>query len=239
MRIINIVVIYGNERKGSTYNCVNIIKNNIKSYGDISFEEIHLTKDLPNNCIGCFNCINKGEKYCPHNETVSSILNSILEADGVILASPVYGLDVSGAMKNLIDHLCFMWMPHRPKKEIFSKIGFVVSTSAGAGTKRTNKTMKTALNYMGFNRTYSFGIPVAASSWDDVKEKKKIKIEKILRKKSRKYYNSLLSRDRLGNRLFTKVLFSMMKGMTKGFPDGHIDKEYWRSMGWYGKAKPY
>lgn len=31
----------------------------------------------------------------------------------------------------------------------------------------------------------------------------------------------------------------MMKGMTKGFEDGHIDKEYWRKMGWYDNVKPY
>ena len=35
----------------------------------------------------------KNEALCPHRERVSPIVESLIEADGVILASPVYGLD--------------------------------------------------------------------------------------------------------------------------------------------------
>ncbi|MCQ4925106.1 NAD(P)H-dependent oxidoreductase [Tissierella carlieri] len=235
---MKVVIIYGNGRKGSTYNCVQIIKRTIGQYEDVKFEEIWLPKDLPELCCGCFNCILKGEWFCPHSEYVSPIVSSIIEADGIILASPAYGLDVSGAMKTLIDHLCFMWMPHRPHNEMFSKIGFVVSTAAGSGMKRTNKTMKLTLNYMGFKRVYDFGSAVAASRWEDVKGSKKLIIEKKLIKKSQKYYQSLVNRKKLKSRLSTRLTFTVMRKMISGYQDGNVDKEYWKSMGWFDNVRP-
>lgn len=236
---MRIVIIYGNEREGSTYHCVQIMKRTMEEYDKrIKFEEVHLPKSLPEHCCGCFNCINKGEEFCPHEHYVAPIIHSIIEADGIILASPVYGLNVSGAMKTFMDHLCFMWMPHRPKDEMFSKIGFVISTAAGTGMKRTNKTMKLALNYMGVKRVYSFGSAVAASKWEDVHEKKKLMIEKKMIAESSKYYRSLINRKKLRNKLFTKMIFVMMKKMITGYEDGNKDKEYWKSKGWLDHVKP-
>lgn len=229
---MNILIVYGNERKESTYNCVQIVRRTIEHYGDVEFKEIWLPKDLPEFCSGCFNCMNKGEAYCPHREYVYSIIDSILKADGIIIASPVYGLDVSGGIKNLIDHLCFMWIPHRPNSQIFSKVGLVISTAAGGGMRRTNRTMKNALDYMGFKRTYTFGSAVAACKWDDVKKSKKANIEKKLIKKANRYYRAIKNSGKLNNRLFTKVFFGMMKFIISKYEDGNIDKEYWRNEGW-------
>lgn len=236
---MKIVIVYGNDRKGSTYNCVQIVKRTIEEYGDIRFEEIWLPKDLPEFCCGCFNCMNKGEEYCPHRDYLSPIIETILDADGVIMASPVYCLNVSGAMKTLIDHLGFMWIPHRPNNKMFSKIGLAISTAAGGGTRRTNKTMKLALDYMGFKRTYTFGHAVAASNWEDVKDSTKLKIEKKLVKKAKKYYKAMINREKLRRRLFIRVFFIMMKGIISGYEDGNVDKEYWRSKGWLNNVKPF
>ncbi len=89
-------------------------------------------------------------------------------------------------MKTFIDHLCFMWIPHRPNTEMFSKIGFVISTAAGGGMKRANKTMKNALGFMGVKRVYGFGTTVAASKWEDVKEERKKQNREKIKKKSQK-----------------------------------------------------
>lgn len=235
---MKIAIIYSNNRRGSTYNCVEIVKKAMMQYRDVTFEEIWLPKDLPEFCSGCFNCINKGEEYCPHSKYVSPIVKSIVEADGIIMSSPVYGLDVSGAIKTFIDHLCFMWIPHRPHSEMFSKVGLVISTAAGGGTRRTNKTMKLALDNMGAKRTYTFGSAVAASRWEEVKEKKKLKIEKKLTKQANKFYKSIVNRKNLRSRLYTKGFFLMIKGLVSGYEDGNVDKEYWRSKGWLDKSSP-
>ncbi|QNO14193.1 NAD(P)H-dependent oxidoreductase [Alkalicella caledoniensis] len=229
---MKVAIIYGNCRKGSTYNCVKIVKETLSKQGDFEFQEIWLQKDLPDHCLGCFNCILKGEEYCPHVEKVAPIVDTLVKVDGIILASPVYGLDVSGAMKTFIDHLCFMWMPHRPKEEMFSKIGLVISTAAGTGTKRANKSMNLALDYMGVKRTYSFGANVAASKWEDINHKKRVRMERDLASLGKKYHTSLVKRVNMKDRLFTKGVFIMMKKMIAGYEDGNVDKEYWKSKGW-------
>ncbi|WP_026476508.1 flavodoxin family protein [Alkaliphilus transvaalensis] len=236
---MKVAIVYGNNRKGSTYHCVEVVKNSLLEYGEVSFQEIFLPKDLSELCLGCFNCIIRGETLCPHSKQVSPIITSLIEADGIIMASPVYGLDVSGAMKTLIDHLCFMWIPHRPHPEMFSKVGFVISTAAGTGTSRTNKTMKKALDYMGVKKTYQFGVSVAASSWEDINKDKKRKIEKKLIKKARKFYHTTQNRNNLRSRLFTKLMFTMIKRMIKNYEDTNVDKQYWSNHGWLEKTKPY
>ena len=46
-----------------------------------------------------------------------------MEADLIILASPVYVYHVTGAMKALLDHYGYMWMAHRPEEAMFKKTG--------------------------------------------------------------------------------------------------------------------
>jgi multimeric flavodoxin WrbA len=99
------------------------------------------------------------------------IVDAVTQSDLVILTSPVYGFDVSGQMKALIDHLCFMWMSHRPNPMMFNKIGLTVATTAGAGLGHTAKTMKNSLTYWGVKKVFSYNNRVSAMKWGDVSEK--------------------------------------------------------------------
>lgn len=236
---MKIIIIYGNQRKESTYNCVQIIKSKIQECGAVEFTEFFLPRDLPNFCVGCFNCFLKGEQNCPHSKMVQPIVEKMINSDGIILASPVYGFNVTGAMKALIDHLCYLWMPHRPNRAMFSKIGLVISTTAGAGTKTTNKAMKKALDFMGLKRIFSQGFAVYSASWKGVSLNKKRMLEKALNKTAVKFYHSVKNRHKISFRLYTKFLFSMMKRIIVSYEDGNLDKEYWRQMGWLDKVRPF
>lgn len=237
--LMKIVIVYGNQRKGSTYNCVKIIKKKMQECGAIEFVEFFLPRELPYFCVGCFNCFLKGEQNCPHYSSVKPMVKAIINSHAVILTSPVYGFNVSGAMKAFIDHLCYLWMPHRPHKEMFSKIGMVISTTVGAGTKFTNKTMKNALNFMGVKRIFSYGFAVYAVSWEEVSLKTKRRIEKTLNKKAVKFFNTVKNGDKIPCRIYTKILFLMMKRLLSGYEDDNFDKKYWRQMGWLNKVKPF
>ena len=160
-------------------------------FEQIDFTEFFLPKDMPNFCTGCFNCFLKGEEHCPHYEYTKPIVTAIIEADGIILSSPVYGFNVTGAMKILIDHLCYLWMVHRPNELMFQKIAMIISTTAGAGISNTLKAIKTPLNFMGVKQIHSFGVAIAAASWNDVSENKKQSIEKRLNKKAVLFYEHI------------------------------------------------
>lgn len=47
---MKIMIIYGNQRKKSTYHCVQIIKDTMKQFEEIDFTEFYLPKDMPNFC---------------------------------------------------------------------------------------------------------------------------------------------------------------------------------------------
>ncbi len=236
---LKITVIYGNNRKGSTYNSVQLLKEKLNEQGKIDYTEIFLPTDLQEFCRGCFNCILDGEELCHNSNYVQPIIDKMLAADGIILASPVYSLDVSAPMKNLLDHLCYLWIPHRSRTEFFSKIGFVLATAAGTGTKRTNKTLKLSLDYLGFKRVYSYGANVAASDWSGVSTKKKEKIESDLANRADKFYKATLNRKKLRYRPKTRVIFLMMKKLIKGYDQANLDRTYWQEQGWFDNKSPF
>lgn len=239
MSYLKITAIYGNTRKGSTYNSVQLLKEKLNEYGEIDYIDIYLPVDLSNFCRGCFNCILKGEETCPDSQQVQKIASEMLSADAIILASPVYALDVSGPIKNLLDHLCYMWMPHRPRNQFFSKTGFVLSTAAGSGTRRTNKTLKLSLDYLGFKRIYSYGVNVAASDWSGVTANKKDKIAADLTKMAARFYKATLNRQKLRYRLKTRAIFFVMKRLVKIYESPNLDRTYWEKQGWFAGNSPF
>ena len=125
---MNITLINGNMRHGSTWHCAMGIIDEIKKTQPVELTEFSLPRDLPHFCTGCFSCIYKGEETCPHRESMAPILSALAGADLIVLSSPVYGFDVSGQMKALIDHLCFMWMSHRPAAAMFDNHDRAVAT---------------------------------------------------------------------------------------------------------------
>lgn len=236
---MKICIIHGSPRKGNTYKAVEIFKDEITKNGQAEFKEFFLPKDMPEFCCGCYNCFFKGEDKCPHAKYIKPIEDAIREADGLIFASPSYVLSVSGEMKALLDHLAHIFIPHRPMEEMFSKIAVIISTTVGAGTGHSIKTIKRSLKYWGVKRIYSCGFSMYALNWEDMKKEKQNKISKILQKKADKFYKSVKNRDKLSEPIFTRIVFYMMRGMIKSYEDGNRDKEYWKQKGWLNGKKPY
>lgn len=235
---MKIAVIYGSMHKGSTYNCVKIILNKLQDK-DTEIEEYFLPKDMPYFCCSCFSCFLKGEETCPHFNEMSPIVKSMDDADLIILSSPVYVCDVSGQMKAFLDHLAYRWMPHRPSEAMFHKVGLVVSTAAGAGTRATNKTMKKTFTYCGISKIYSFGANVAAMSFEDINIKKKNKIEKKLDKLANKIKKAVKVSNKRSPGMFVKIIFNLMKLSHKNNNWNKTDYNYWKNKGWLNEKKPW
>ncbi len=239
---MKVVVIYSKPGKGSTYNCVQIFKGALQEENEVDFVEFTLPEDMPHVCLGCFTCFEKGEDKCPHADRVQPIINEILSADGIILSSPVYAMDASGAMKSLFDHMCYLWISHRPNEEMFHKIAMVISTAAGTGIKASVGTLKKSLRYWGVKRTYSFGAALRASRWEDVSDKARGKITAKLNQKAKKFGNDILNRDRLRPPMLIRFLFPLMGKMIGGYEAGSLldrDTRYWKEKGWLDGGKPF
>jgi multimeric flavodoxin WrbA len=236
---MKITVINGSMRRGSTWHCMDKVRRELSKYEEVELTEFFLPKDMPHFCNGCFTCFYHGEDQCPHADSVAPIVKAIIAADLIVLTSPVYGLDVSGQLKALIDHLCFMWISHRPKAEMFHKIGLTITTTAGAGLGHTTKTMKNSLNFWGVKKTYAFKSPVSASNWADVSEKKLLKINKDTAALAKRIYSAVKNEKKLPNPLVRSVMFHLMSGMQKKNDWNMTDRNHWESQGWLSGVKPF
>ena len=228
---MKIVMIHGQNHKGSTYNIGKMIAEKIE--GENEIVEFFLPKDLNHFCVGCYSCIEEVEK-CPFYEEKNKIMTQVESADILIFTTPTYCLRASAPMKSFIDLTFNYWMSHRPRKCMFSKKAIVVSTAAGQGAKSAIKDVSCALFYWGIPQIISYGIAVQAMNWNGVKEKFKQKIEKDTSKVAKK----VLKKKRVGVK--TKVIFMLMRMMQKAnLGSGEGDKAYWEKLGWLDKERPW
>ncbi|MBH1942321.1 NAD(P)H-dependent oxidoreductase [Mobilitalea sibirica] len=236
---MKITVINGNTRHGNTWSCMKLFLKELSNYDETEIKEYYLPKDMPYFCIGCYSCFSLGENSCPHHEVVSPIVNSIIEADLIIMTSPVYSLDVSGHLKALLDHLCFLWISHRPIPAMFHKASLAIVTTAGVGLGHTVKTMTNSLSFWGVKRIFTYKAVIPVSSWEQMSEQKRYKMGKKIRKKAGKIARSIKKMDHLHYPMIRKMLFYMMRNMMKSNTWNPFERNYWEKQGWLGKKRPF
>jgi len=74
-------------------------------------------------CMGCFKCMFENHELpigkCPLKDDMAGILKEYRQADGYILASPVYDVGVTALMKNFLERKCAL---HYRKREDYGRI---------------------------------------------------------------------------------------------------------------------
>lgn len=233
---MKITVINGNMRHGSTWHCMDMLRQELTKYGETETTEFFLPGDMPHFCNGCFSCIMNGENKCPHAESMAPITKAMLEADVIILTSSVYAMDVTGQMKALLDHLCYMWMSHRPNPGMFNKVGVTIVTTAGVGAGHTTKTLRNSLKFWGAKHIFSCKNAVGAMRWSDVKQKKQDKINQDMAALAKKIAKTVGKAKRP---FFRSFFFWMMTGMMKKNTWNLTDRKHWEDNGWLSGAKPF
>ena len=229
---MKIVMIHGQNHKGSTYNIGRKIADKI---GTEEIVEFFLPKDLNHFCVGCYACIDDVTK-CPFFEEKNKIMSEVESADILIFTTPTYCLRASAPMKSFIDLTFNYWMSHRPRKCMFHKKAIVISTAAGTGAKKAVKDITNALFYWGISYILPYGISIQAMNWDGIRDKKKQKIEKD----TTKIANKILKKKNVKVGIKTKVIFMLMRMMQKGnMGSGDADRAYWEENGWLGKERPW
>lgn len=152
--MMKILAIIGSPRKGETVQAVQRVEQKMKSLGEVDFEYLWLKDSNLKDCLGCHVCITHGEEKCPLKDDTALIEKKILEADGIIFATPVYALSVTALMKKLFDHFAYLW--HRPK--FFGK--YVMAVASGGGQfKETLDYIKLNARSIGMVYVNQVGVP--------------------------------------------------------------------------------
>lgn len=128
---MKILVVMGSPHKGSTYQACENLRSEMEQYNRYDFEYLWLKDVLLLPCRGCYSCIRKGEQTCPNQDDATVIGQKMAQADGIVFASPVYGMNVTGQMKTFIDRFSYIF--HRPR--FFGKKACLVVTTGALGQK--------------------------------------------------------------------------------------------------------
>ncbi len=237
---MNITVINGTEKQGVTYRLKEIFLSEFKEKSNIT--EYYLPKDCPSFCVGCTNCFSKGEDTCKDSKLIKRIEKSLLEADLIVMTSPAYVFHTTGAMKALLDHFAYRWLPHRPAPEMFGKRAVILTQCLGSGAKSTAKDIKHSLSWWGISKIGVFtGALMGDIIWENLSIKKQNNLTKKVKRLSQKFAY-INYRKPAHTNWMTKFKFSLCRMMQKSLhkkDPTYLDGKYWSQQGWLGKGRPW
>lgn len=229
---MNIVIISGQNHKGSTYLVARELAEKVG--GEIT--EFFLPRDFDEPCIGCWTCFRTELSHCPHYGKLQKLTDAMDRADLIILASPVYVFHATGQMMSFLDHYGTRWMVHRPDERMFHKQGVCISTAAGGGMRSTNQDMYHSLMFWGLPKIYRLGFAVRAAGPKEIPEK--------IRQKIHRKTDALANKIRRNNppsapSLKAKFWFYAVRFAHMHSLNIEPDYSYWEERGWHGKNRPW
>lgn len=144
----DVLAINGSPRKnGNTSVLIGHLVEELEEVG-FTTEEVNLGGRVARGCTACMRCLENQDGRCAFDDDiVNTCIEKMINADGIILASPVYFLDVTAEMKGLIDRAGFV---ARVNRDLFSrKAGVAVTVMRRAGAATTVNTMVNFMLYSG------------------------------------------------------------------------------------------
>jgi len=105
-----VIAINGSPRKDN--NTATLLKEALKGAesAGAQTELVHLYDMTYKGCVSCFACKRKGNTQlgrCFMKDDLTTILEQIMESDALILGSPIYLGDVTGAIRSFMERLYF------------------------------------------------------------------------------------------------------------------------------------
>jgi len=206
-----VIAINSSKRKKNTYNILLEVKRILIDY-DIDVEIVSLFDLDINECLGCEACILKGN--CVINDDMDSLLTKLVNADGIILSSPVYLRQVSGKMKTFIDRTC-AWF-HRP--ELTGKPILSITTTKGSGLNETLKYLNSISEQWGAISGGKIGRNIRNIN-------KEIELKEI-----NEFITLIKNPDKYRPSLKNLINFEVQKSLAKHLLQ--VDFDYWQARGW-------
>ncbi|MBI4595417.1 MAG: flavodoxin family protein [Candidatus Tectomicrobia bacterium] len=106
---MKVVAFNGSPRKdGNTTILINHVFRELEKEG-IQTELSSMAGREIRGCIACYKCFENKDRRCAvKNDSANEYIEKMIEADGIVLGSPVYFNDVTSEMKALIDRAGFV-----------------------------------------------------------------------------------------------------------------------------------
>lgn len=211
-----ILLINSSNRKKNTYNLLQSIEKLLKKQ-NFDTEIINLNDYKIDFCRGCEVCILKNK--CFVKDDVHIIMEKIINADGLIIGTPVYLNNMSGILKSFIDRTCG-WFHRSP---VAQKPTLLLANTQGSGLKPTLKSIQESIIQWGV--AFCGTISRNGRSFNEaIKEKELSKFINLVNSNGEGYTPS-----------FKEIMtYNTQRTLaTNVFP---IDKEYWENKDWINQS---
>lgn len=131
----NVLIISASPRKGGNSDTLcDRFMEGAREAGN-TVEKIFLRSTKINYCTGCGTCYHLS-KPCPQKDDMPEILDKMIAADVIVMATPVYFYTMNGQLKTLIDRCCSRYT------EMNNKEFYFIMTAADSRRQAMNRTIE-------------------------------------------------------------------------------------------------
>lgn len=131
----NVLVLSSSPRKGGNSDLLcDQFMQGAQSAGHDA-EKIFLMNKKISYCSGCGTCLN-GIKNCPQKDDMTEVLDKMVKADVIVMATPVYFYTMCGQMKTFIDRTCARYT------ELNDKEFYFIVTAADSSNQAMERTLE-------------------------------------------------------------------------------------------------
>jgi len=136
---MKVLAVNGSARKdGNTAILIRTAFREIEAEG-IETEMVQFAGKGIHGCIACYKCFDNKDRQCAFKDDLNPVIDKMVEAQGIILASPTYFSDVTSEMKALIDRAGFVG---RANEGMYRrKVGAAIVAVRRAGAMHTFDTL--------------------------------------------------------------------------------------------------
>jgi multimeric flavodoxin WrbA len=149
----SIVLLNASERKyGCSSQLLHVAAEGVRD-AQGKFEIVHLSDHTIKPCSGCASDV---EKFCKYpclieDDDFNAIASKLIEAQGFVVATPVYWYAPNGVLKNFIDRLTSLenMIDHVGKSLLEGKVAGFIAAGSDSGVMMAISYMVVAFNSMG------------------------------------------------------------------------------------------
>ncbi|OFX84003.1 MAG: NADPH-dependent FMN reductase [Bacteroidetes bacterium GWF2_33_16] len=223
---MKVTAFIGSGRKQHSYNASEKLLQNLQLLGNIEYEIVRLGDYNLGTCKGCRICFDKGEEFCPFKDDRDTLIEKMVNSDGVIFSSPNYSFQVSSLMKIFIDRLAYKF--HRP-----SFFGKTFTSIVVQGIGKGEDIVK-YLDFIGKGMGFNIVKGCVIKTLEPMTEKSQNDSDRIVEKQSKKFYKQLIKKDFPTPSLWWIMVFRMARtSMYKMLNENWRDYTYYRDKGWF------
>ena len=128
-----VLILSGSPRKdgNSDILCNEFMRGAAESGNEV--EKIRVAEKRIGFCTGCYACRNTG--VCAIKDDMAEVMQKLIDADVIVLASPVYFYSIDAQLKALIDRTVCRWT------EVKDKEFYYIMTAADSGIESMETTL--------------------------------------------------------------------------------------------------